>query len=119
MIHRFYLLFFLLVSAKLSGQVVDDFSDGNFTTNPTWTGTSSDFIVNSSQQLQLNNTVAATSYLAIPHNLTGLNNKEWRVWVKQTFSPSSSNFGKVIQTSSLNHSLFFTFNLLNVYFSKL
>jgi methionine-rich copper-binding protein CopC len=99
MIHRFYLLFFLLVSAKLSGQVVDDFSDGNFTTNPTWTGTSSDFIVNSSQQLQLNNTVAATSYLAIPHNLTGLNNKEWRIWVKQTFSPSSSNFGRVYLTA--------------------
>jgi methionine-rich copper-binding protein CopC len=99
MIHRLYLLFFLLVSAKLSGQVVDDFSDGNFTTNPTWTGTSSDFIVNSSQQLQLNNTVAATSYLAIPHNLTGLNNKEWRIWVKQTFSPSSSNFGRVYLTA--------------------
>jgi methionine-rich copper-binding protein CopC len=99
MIHRLYLLFFLLVSAKLSGQVVDDFSDGNFTTNPTWTGTSSDFIVNSSLQLQLNNTVAATSYLVIPHNLTGLNNKEWRIWVKQTFSPSSSNFGRVYLTA--------------------
>jgi hypothetical protein len=95
MIHRFYLLFFLLVSAKLSAQVVDDFSDGNFTTNPTWTGTMSDFIVNSSQQLQLNNSVAGVSYLSLPHGLSSLENKEWRFWVKQTFAPSSSNYGRV------------------------
>jgi hypothetical protein len=100
--HRFYLLFFLLVSAKLSAQVVDDFSDGNFTTNPTWTGTSSDFIVNSSQQLQLNNTVAGVSYLSIPHGLSSLDNKEWRFWVKYSFSPSSSNYGRIFLTSSIS-----------------
>lgn len=93
------LVFLCFFSSKFIAQVVDDFSDGDFTTNPTWSGTTADFIINTSEQLQLNNTVAATSYLTTPHNLTDLTSKEWRIWVKQTFSPSSSNFGKVYLTA--------------------
>ncbi|WP_300665703.1 lamin tail domain-containing protein [Fluviicola sp.] len=81
-------------------QVTDDFSDGNFTANPAWTGTDAQYIVNNSQQLQLNNTVAATSYLATPHQLTSLDNKQWEIFVKQPFAPSSSNFGRVYLTAS-------------------
>lgn len=55
-------------------QVTDDFSDGNFTINPAWTGTDAQYIVNGSQQLQLNNTVASTSYLTTPHLLSSLDN---------------------------------------------
>ena len=66
MIRSIYLAVSLLLSGQLTAQVVDNFSDGNFTNNPTWSGTTADFIVNSSQQLQLNNTVAATSYLTTP-----------------------------------------------------
>jgi len=96
--------FFLLniavfLSFLVKSQVIDDFSDGDFTNNPIWSGTTTDFIVNSSQQLQLNNTVAATSYLSTPHNLADLNNKEWRIWVKQSFSSSSSNYGRVYLTA--------------------
>lgn len=99
MFWKVYFVLFLLLSAKLSAQVIDDFSDGDFTNNPTWSGTTADFIVNTSQQLQLNNSVAATSNLSTPHNLSTLNGKEWRVWVKQSFSPSSSNFGRVYLTA--------------------
>jgi hypothetical protein len=99
MIRSIYLAVSLLLSGQLTAQVVDNFSDGNFTNNPTWSGTTADFIVNSSQQLQLNNTVAATSYLTTPHNLSDLNSKEWRIWVKQSFSSSSSNFGRVYLTA--------------------
>ena len=95
----FLLVLLVLFSVKVSGQVTDDFSDGDFTNNPTWSGTTADFNVNTSQQLQLNNSVAATSYLSTPHNLSDLNNKEWRIWVKQSFSPSSSNYGRVYLTS--------------------
>ncbi|MBM3161330.1 MAG: lamin tail domain-containing protein, partial [Bacteroidetes bacterium] len=95
----FFCLVILLWSLSMRAQVVDDFSDGDFTNNPTWFGTTADFIVNSSQQLQLNNTVAATSYLSTLHNLPDLNAKEWRVWVKQSFSPSSSNYGRVYLTA--------------------
>jgi hypothetical protein len=99
MIRSIYLAVSLLLSAQLTAQVVDNFSDGDFTNNPTWTGTSADFIVNSSQQLQLNNTVAATSYLSTSHNLSDINDKEWRIWVKQSFSPSSSNYGRIYLTA--------------------
>jgi hypothetical protein len=95
----FLLVISVLISLTVNGQVIDDFSDGNFTNNPSWSGITADFVVNTSQQLQLNNSVAATSYLSTPHNLSDLNNKEWRIWVKQSFSPSSSNYGKVYLTS--------------------
>jgi hypothetical protein len=102
MFRKYYFILLLLFSAKFSAQVVEDFSDGDFTNNPTWGGTAADFIVNSSQQLQLNNTVAGVSYLNTPHGLTSIDNKEWRFWVKYSFSPSSSNYGRVILTSSIS-----------------
>lgn len=95
----FLLIFWFLFSFTANGQVLDDFSDGDFTNNPTWSGTTTDFIVNSSQQLQLNSTVASTSQLTTSHNLPDLNAKEWRIWVKQSFSPSSSNYGRVYLTA--------------------
>ncbi len=81
-------------------QVLDDFSDGDFTSNPVWNGTNSTYIVNAGQELQLSNTIAASSYLSTPHNLSSLDNKQWELLVRQTFAPSSSNFGRVYLTSS-------------------
>ena len=57
---RFWLLFFLLVPVVSSGQIVDDFSDGNFISMPAWSGMDSHFVVNTSQELQL--------LASIPHN---------------------------------------------------
>lgn len=93
---RLYLLFSILVLKTFAfGQVTEDFTDGDFSTNPTWNGSTADYIVNSSQQLQLNNTIAATSYLSIPHQLTTLSGKEWRFYIKQSFAGSGSNYGRV------------------------
>ncbi|MFM6934187.1 MAG: lamin tail domain-containing protein [Flavobacteriales bacterium] len=90
------ILCFLWMSTLISyAQVTDDFSDGDFSTNPSWNGSTSNFMVNASHQLQLNNTLAGTSYLDIQHGLSNLVNHEWHFWIKQSFSPSSSNFGKV------------------------
>lgn len=80
-------------------QTSDDFSDGDFTANPTWSGSTSDFIVNTSQQLQLNASAAGTSYLSTPHNFSDFDNKEWSVWVRQNFAGSASNFGRIYLTS--------------------
>ena len=97
---RLYLLISILLLKTLSfAQVTEDFSDGDFTTNPTWIGTTSDYIVNTSNQLQLTNTVAGTSYLSIPHQLTTLNGKEWRFYIKQSFAGSASNYGRVYLAS--------------------
>ena len=90
----------LLLSLFGLSQVTDDFSDGDFTSNPAWNGTNATYIVNASQELQLNNSVAASSYLSTPHNLSSLDNKQWELLVRQTFAPSSSNFGRVYLIST-------------------
>jgi hypothetical protein len=100
------LLFFILVCwcflEKSHAQVIDDFSDGDFLNNPTWSGTTGDFIVNGTQQLQLNSTIAGISALTIPHMLNSLDNKEWRFFIKYNFAPSSSNYGRVFLTSNIS-----------------
>jgi hypothetical protein len=95
-----FIVITLLLPIIAWNQVIDDFSDGDFTANPAWNGTPATYIINASQELQLNNTVAATSYLSTPHNLTTLDNKQWELLVRQTFASSSSNFGRVYLTSN-------------------
>lgn len=90
---------FIFISSFASAQITDNFSDGNFTSSPTWSGDASEFIVNASQQLQLNNTVAGASYLSTPSPASSLNNIEWRFYIKQSFAPSSSNYGRVYLAS--------------------
>lgn len=97
---KYFLLFVLfLTKLPLFSQIIDNFSDGDFTNAPTWTGTTADYIVNASNELQLNNSIASNSYLSTPHGLSDFNDKEWKIWVKQSFSPSSSNFGRVFLTA--------------------
>lgn len=81
-------------------QLIDNFSDGEFILTPPWSGTTGDYIVNANFELQTNLTVPATSYLSSPHNLTTLDDKEWRMRVKMTFSPSTSNFGRIYLVSN-------------------
>lgn len=73
----------------LNAQTFDDFEDGDFTQNPNWTGDQQYFIVNASNQLQLNDDDENSSYLATLVNMT--EDFEWRCWIKLGFSPSSNN----------------------------
>ena len=99
---KYLLLFVIILTHSVSfTQITDDFSDGDFTNSPIWSGTNADFIVNTSFQLQLNSAAAGTSYLSTPHNLATLDAKEWRFWIKQSFAPSSSNFGRVYLTADV------------------
>jgi hypothetical protein len=93
------LMLLLLVGRGALGQFSDNFSDGDFTSAPDWSGTGNVFNINTSQQLQLNNTVAATSYLSVPFLLTDLRELNWEFYVKQTFAPSSGNYGRVYLVS--------------------
>ncbi|MEY4126748.1 MAG: hypothetical protein RL737_937, partial [Bacteroidota bacterium] len=91
--------FFLALTLCFNAQLSDNFSDGDFTQNPVWQGSTGDFIVNGAGELQLNSVLAGASYVSTPHLLSNLTNKEWQIKVRQTFSPSSSNFGKVFLTA--------------------
>jgi len=87
---RFWLLFFLLVPVVSSGQIVDDFSDGNFISMPAWSGMDSHFVVNTSQELQLlASPITSESFLSTSNLL--MDSIEWKFRCRMDFNPSSSN----------------------------
>jgi hypothetical protein len=80
-------------------QVTENFDDGDFTNNPTWIGDASQFMVNGSQQLQLNSTGINTSYLSVGNNSASLANTTWQFYIQLAFAPSSSNYARVYLVS--------------------
>ncbi|MDN5350974.1 MAG: hypothetical protein PWQ54_2370, partial [Bacteroidales bacterium] len=85
---------------QLRAQLSDDFSDGDFTTNPAWEGTTTLFLVNDDFQLQLNATEAGTAWLSTPY--TGSETMEWRFYIRLAFSPSGNNFARVALSANQN-----------------
>lgn len=61
-------VFLTLSLSVVKGQLLEDFSDGDFTSNPTWTGDVGDFQV-ASGELQLSNTITDDSHLMFPSTL--------------------------------------------------
>ena len=93
-------LAYLILIMPLSGlaQVYDDFSDGDFTANPAWTGTESLFIVNANGQLQLNAESGGDAYLFCENTNqnSGITDFEWHFWLREAFAPSGKNFCDVV-----------------------
>ncbi|HNY01519.1 MAG TPA: lamin tail domain-containing protein [Bacteroidales bacterium] len=81
-----------LPSAVFS-QVMDDFSDGNFTQNPSWSGDTARFEVNTAGQLHLKSEGSDTSLLVTP--VFSFPAAEWRFWGKLSFNTSANNFARV------------------------
>ncbi len=97
----FYCLLLLFsITAIANAQLTENFSDGDFTGNPAWTGNAADWIVNTSSQLQSNNTVANSSfYITTPNTLAG--SAQWEFYVKLSFNTSSTNYVDVFLTASV------------------
>ncbi|MES2588454.1 MAG: lamin tail domain-containing protein [Bacteroidota bacterium] len=94
-------IFLTLISNLVCfSQIQDDFSDGDFTSNPTWSGTDATFQINATTfQLQTLNTAGDTSYLSLPHLLTDIDSKEWHILAKHSFASSTSNFSRFYLTA--------------------
>ena len=95
------LLATLIISAPMISfaQFTDDFTDGDFTNNPTWTGNTSHFMVNPAFELQANApAVTATSHLVTPSQAIG--NAQFDFRVKLDFNPSGSNYALVYLTAT-------------------
>jgi hypothetical protein len=93
----FYLLLF--TSGLAFSQISENFNDGDFTDSLKWVGDTSDFIVNSSFQLQSVNTVANDSYyLSTPNKLA--TSAQWEFWISIAFNPSSANYVDAFLTAS-------------------
>ena len=77
----------------LFAQVRDDFSDGNFTVDPAWTGDTDEFEVNGSFQLHLKAGDGDTSLLVSENHLG--TDCEWNFWVKLSFNTSANNHCRI------------------------
>ncbi|MFL5765062.1 MAG: lamin tail domain-containing protein [Bacteroidia bacterium] len=96
---RILTILFSFFSLLAGAQVTDNFSDGDFTASPAWSGDGTEFIINASQQLQLNNSVAGASYLSTASPGSSIDNFQWSFYIKQSFAPSGSNYGRVYLVS--------------------
>ncbi len=84
-----------LISLVGNAQLSDNFSDGDFTSNPTWTGSTSLFTVNALGNLQSADVVAGQAYIATSFASASLSDREWNFWIKQTFAGSDNNQSRV------------------------
>ncbi|MEQ9309166.1 MAG: lamin tail domain-containing protein [Balneolaceae bacterium] len=96
-------IFLFLVSGSVFAQnFEDDFSDGEFTTNPSWAGADSNFVVfnlDGNNVLRLNANQAGNSFLSTPStNTTG----EWEFFIRIDGSaPSDGNKAEIFIMSDI------------------
>ena len=90
-----FFLFFILISFPLlmKAQFSDDFSDGDFTNNPTWIGDVSRFDTNLTLLHHSLDTINGESYLSTECKV--VKNASWEFDVELLFDPSISNYSKV------------------------
>lgn len=98
-----YLTLFILFYTNTFAQLYDSFSDGDFTSNPVWTGDTGDWQIatssasgdnsSGSQTLRLNATVAAdgTKYLSSQISGSWGTEQSWGLWLGRRTSPSTTN----------------------------
>ncbi len=74
-----------------NAQVTDNFTDGDFTTNPTWEGDTSSYEVDGSFQLHLN-AIPTDSTTSLTTPSQSMINATWEFWVNMGFATSSSSY---------------------------
>lgn len=79
----------LCFSALLQAQLKDDFTDGNFTTDPVWFGDVSEFQVQDQKLLSNGPDATAELYLSTPNSI--IDNVVWEFYTEMGFAPSGSN----------------------------
>jgi hypothetical protein len=117
MVKFFFIFFFAMMFMSLftKAQLSENFNDGDFTNNPAWSGGTSDFVVNSSLQLQSNNTVANSNYfLSTPNSLA--TSAQWEMYIQIAFNPSSANYIDIYLTASASD---LTLNTTTGYFVRI
>ncbi|WP_216679440.1 lamin tail domain-containing protein [Hymenobacter siberiensis] len=90
--HLYFLL--LLLPAFAHAQLADNFSDGNFTANPTWTGDAASFQVNA-QVLQSNGPAVTTTQIALSTPCQATIGTVWEFWANLRVVTTSGNYADV------------------------
>lgn len=87
---RFFKIFFILSLPFFSyGQILEDFSDGDLTNNPTWQGDTDKFIVNTDQEMQLNDAGAGAARIYLETTIA--DSAVWEAKINLDFAPSGAN----------------------------
>ncbi len=93
---RFICLFLLLFPVLAGAQFVDQFDDGDFTSNPSWSGDVNKFVVDDGM-LRLNDNEAGQAYLATESQI--IHNTQWEFWVRLAFTPTNNNHPRIYLVS--------------------
>ncbi|RZK47237.1 MAG: hypothetical protein EOO59_18100 [Hymenobacter sp.] len=91
---KHFLLFLLLLPLIARAQVVDNFADGDFTNNPTWTGDTGNFLV-TSQQLQSNGPAVTGSQIQLVTPCQAGLGTTWEFWANIRNATTSGNLADV------------------------
>ena len=92
------IILLLLVWQTSFSQWSDDFSDGDFTNNPSWQGDTANFMIDNNSLRLSAPAVPGTSYI-----ITGsenIINASWEASIMLKFNPSSSNYSKIYLVSN-------------------
>jgi len=92
---------FLSISIPYAwSQCEDDFSDGDFTNNPVWTGSTANYTINSGV-LELDDLSGSSqSALVTACSVPSMSNREWRIWIDQNLAGSASNQTRIYFASN-------------------
>lgn len=113
--YLFYPLFASLFFISSHAQVVDDFSDGDFTMSPTWTVNSAvDFSIITGQLKSANTTTNSSFYISTTNTLAI--NCQWEFYVNLQFNTSSANYVDVYLVSDVTD---LTATTINGYFVRI
>jgi hypothetical protein len=97
----FFLITIVFFSVCVNAQINEDFTDGDFTLNPSWIGDDTVFTIASvsgNNMLRSNSQTASnTFYLSTPSTL--VNDCQWEFYVNLQFNTSSANYVDVYLTS--------------------
>jgi hypothetical protein len=97
------LLFLLFLTLNQGvAQLFDNFSDGNFTENPSWQGDQAKFIIENEVLRLFDQTPESsnTSFLSVPAQTSSDQETTWEFYLRMEFAPSVSNFSRIYLSAS-------------------
>ncbi len=106
---NFYILLLsILCFTFAKAQIIENFSDGDITNNPTWQGDIDNFTVLGTNILRSNSSIAGTYFITTTFDGTSTLGKEWQISVRHNLASSTTNFSRIYLASNainLNGSL--------------
>ncbi|MBT8327187.1 MAG: lamin tail domain-containing protein [Bacteroidia bacterium] len=81
----------------MNAQISEDFSDGDLTSNPTWSGNTSKFMTSNGMLQSASTTASDVFSISTPISIAG--DAEWEFWVNLKLSTSSANYSDIFLVS--------------------